>query len=187
MRVIAGTARSLKLKAPIGTDTRPTYDRTKETLFNVLMPWISQSRFLDLYSGSGAIGIEAISRGAKEAYFVEKSPEAVKIIEDNISHCKFDSQSNVMRMDTLMALRHLEGKGAFDIIFMDPPFNKGMEFEVLKYLQSSDLLHEDTLIVVEASNDTDFSDLDQLGFNIIKEKIYKTNQHIFMTKECTNE
>lgn len=187
MRVIAGTARSLRLKAPLGTDTRPTYDRTKETLFNVLMPWISQCRFLDLYSGSGAIGIEAISRGADEAVFVEKSSEAVRVIEENISHCKFDTQSTVMKMDALMALRHLEGKGAFDIIFLDPPFNKGLEEDVLRYLSSSDLINNETLIVVEASNDTDFTYISQLGFHIIKEKIYKTNQHIFITKERTNE
>ena len=87
MRVIAGSARRLLLKTPDGLDTRPTTDRIKETLFNMLMPYLSGAIFVDLFSGSGGIGIEALSRGARKAYFVENSQKAIDCITDNLQHC----------------------------------------------------------------------------------------------------
>ena len=101
MRVIAGTARSLPLKTIEGLDTRPTTDRIKETLFNMLQSEILGSRFLDLFSGSGAIGIEALSRGAKEAVFVEHSKPCVACIKDNLKFTKLDEKAVVMEQDVL--------------------------------------------------------------------------------------
>lgn len=183
MRVIAGIARSLPLKTPDGTDTRPTSDKTKETLFNVLMPYLADCRFLDLFSGSGGIGIEAISRGASYAVFVEKSRTAVKCIEDNLRFTKFASDAKVMPVDAMSALRQLNGREKFDIIFMDPPYNQELERDVLSALSSFDLLNEDAIVVAEASNETDFSYVSELGFSIWKVKKYKTNSHVFMKKE----
>lgn len=183
MRVIAGIARSLPLKTPDGLDTRPTSDKTKETLFNVLMPYLSDCRFLDLFSGSGGIGIEAISRGAQYAVFVEKSRTAIKCIEDNLNFTKFLPKSRIMTMDAMSALRQLNGREKFDIIFMDPPYNQELEKDVLTMLASSDLLNEDAVIVAEASNDTDFSYVSELGFSIWKVKKYKTNSHVFLKRE----
>ena len=104
MRVIAGEARSLPLKCPEGLDTRPTTDRIKETLFNILQPWIPGSIFVDLCSGSGAIGIEAISRGAKRAYFVENAAKAVKCIQENLHFTKFEDRAVLLRQDVVAAL-----------------------------------------------------------------------------------
>lgn len=99
MRVIAGTARRLLLKTPEGLDTRPTTDRIKETLFNMLMPYLSGAVFVDLFSGSGGIGIEALSRGARKAYFVENNQKAIACITDNIEHTHFTDKSVVLKQD----------------------------------------------------------------------------------------
>ena len=183
MRIIAGTARSLPLKTIEGNDTRPTTDKTKETLFNVLQFDIPGCYFLDLFSGSGQIGLEAVSRGANYAVFVENSRKAAACIEDNIHFTKFDTQCKLLTTDALTAIKTLEGKYKFDIIFMDPPYNKELEKDVLIQLQNSPLLKENTTIVVEASLDTDFDYLDDIGFEIVKAKTYKTNQHVFIQKK----
>lgn len=182
MRIIAGTARSLPLKTIEGKDTRPTTDKTKETLFNVMQFDVPGAYFLDLFAGSGQIGLEALSRGAAYAVFVENSRKAASCIEDNIHFTKFDKVSRLMMTDAVTAVRTLEGKYKFDIVFMDPPYNKELEKEVLITLSDSDILKDDTLIVVEASNDTDFDYLTELGYEIVKEKIYKTNKHIFIKR-----
>ena len=182
MRIIAGTARSLPLKTIEGKDTRPTTDKTKETLFNVMQFDVPGAYFLDLFAGSGQIGLEALSRGAAYAVFVENSRKAASCIEDNIHSTKFDKVSRLMMTDAVTAVRTLEGKYKFDIVFMDPPYNKELEKEVLITLSDSDILKDDTLIVVEASNDTDFDYLTELGYEIVKEKIYKTNKHVFIKR-----
>ena len=164
-------------------DTRPTSDKTKETLFNVLMPYIADANFLDLYAGSGGIGIEAISRGASFACFVEKGREAVECIEANLKFTKFTEQALVMKSDVMMALRQLEGKRTFDIVFMDPPYQEQYEEQVLRYLSGSSLLHENSVIVVEAAKGTELDYLSELGFRIIKQKDYKTNKHVWIKKE----
>ena len=182
MRIIAGIARSLPLKTIEGKDTRPTTDKTKETLFNVMQFDVPGAYFLDLFAGSGQIGLEALSRGAAYAVFVENSRKAASCIEDNIRFTKFDKVSKLMMTDAVTAVRTLEGKYKFDIVFMDPPYNKELEKEVLIALSDSDILKDDTLIVVEASNDTDFDYLTELGYEIVKEKIYKTNKHVFIKR-----
>jgi 16S rRNA (guanine966-N2)-methyltransferase len=101
MRVIAGSRRSMPLKAPAGLDTRPTQDRTKETLFNVLQNDIPGSVFVDLFSGSGGIGIEALSRGAKKAYFVENNKAALSCIKENLKFTKFIEESVVLETDVM--------------------------------------------------------------------------------------
>lgn len=184
MRVIAGVARSCPLIAPIGNDTRPTTDKTKETLFNVLMPYLyTDSHFLDLFSGCGGIGIEALSRGVEKACFVEKSKNAVKCIEANLEKTHFNNEcSKVYSMDVFSALHQLEGKEKFDLIFMDPPYDEGLEKNVMEYLSNSSIVDEDPIIIIEASNGTDFDYLEGLGFYIWKVKEYKNNCHVFIRK-----
>lgn len=182
MRVIAGSARSLPLKTPAGLDTRPTTDRIKETLFNMLQPRIYGCRFLDLYSGSGAIGIEALSRGAEKAVFVEQQTTALACIRENLSFTHLDGV--VMGCSVETALPRLEEVGeVFDYIFMDPPYGKEEERRVLEYLRESALIDSESTIIVEADLKTDFSYLKELGFYMKKQKRYKTNQHIFIMKE----
>ncbi|MEE1255764.1 MAG: 16S rRNA (guanine(966)-N(2))-methyltransferase RsmD [Lachnospiraceae bacterium] len=181
MRVIAGTARSLNLKTPAGLDTRPTTDRIKETLFNMLMPYLSGAVFVDLFSGSGGIGIEAISRGARKAYFVENNQKALVCINDNIAHTRFQEQSVVLKQDVFSALRG-SIRDDVDIIFMDPPYNQQYEKKALEILKDCPYVTEDTLIVIESTLDTDFDYVSSLGFIVTKEKIYKTNKHVFVKR-----
>lgn len=182
MRVIAGKARRLPLKTLPGADTRPTTDRIKETLFNILQPRLLDCRFLDLFSGSGAIGIEALSRGARKAVFVEKNPKACACIRDNLAFTKLAPDGQVMNMDVLQALRSLEGEGPFDCIFMDPPYGMDLERSALEYLSGSALADENTLIIVEAELHTDFSYVEEMGYELTRSKEYKTNKHVFLHK-----
>ncbi len=181
MRVIAGKARSLPLKTPEGMDTRPTTDRIKETLFNMLMPYLPDAVFVDLFSGSGGIGIEAISRGAKHAYFLENQKKALSCITDNLNFTHFMEQATIMKQDVLSALGSIHEKEV-DVIFMDPPYGQEYEKQVLQLLKAMPYVTEDTLIVIEASLNTDFSYLEAMGYYLKKEKCYKTNKHIFCRK-----
>ena len=180
MRVIAGTARSLPLKTVEGMGTRPTTDRIKETLFNMIGPKVADCRFLDLFSGSGGIGIEALSRGAREAVFVEKEKRACSCIRENLSFTKLDKRGRLLGMDALQALVRLQGEEAFDIIFMDPPYGKGLEQKALSLLSGSSLVDEETLVIIEEALDADFSYAEGLGFMIVRVKEYKTNKHVFL-------
>lgn len=181
MRVIAGEARSLPLKAPQGPDTRPTTDRIKETLFNMLQPYLPCSVFIDLCSGSGGIGIEAISRGARHAYFAENAREAAKCIADNLHFTKFEERATLLRQDAVSALMSIHEKHA-DIIFMDPPYQAGLEEPVLSALARMPYVDEDTLVIIEAALDRDFSFAGEHGFLVAREKRYKTNKHVFLKK-----
>lgn len=181
MRVIAGTARSLKLKTPEGLDTRPTTDRIKETLFNMLQPEIPDAVFVDLFSGSGAIGIEALSRGARHAYFVENNKNALSCIADNLNFTHLADKATVMKLDVVSALSCIHEKHV-DLVFMDPPYQHNYEKTVLGVLKDMPYISEDTLLVIEASLDTDFSDVSALGYKICKEKCYKTNKHVFVKR-----
>jgi len=180
MRVIGGTARRLQLKTLEGLETRPTQDRIKETLFNMINPSLFNSTFLDLYAGSGGIGIEALSRGAKQVVFVDSNAKAASCIKENLHHTKLNHKAQVITSNVIPALMLMEQNNVFDIIFMDPPYDQLMEKEVLSYLSNSSLIYEDSLIIVEASLLTDFSYVEKLGFHKIKEKKYKTNKHVFL-------
>lgn len=181
MRVIAGKARSLKLKTPEGLETRPTTDRIKETLFNMLQPYLPDAVFLDLFSGSGSIGIEALSRGAKHAYFIENHKNAIACIQDNLKFTRLMDDATIVKQDVLSALSGIREKEA-DVIFMDPPYGLSYEKQVLEVLTKMPYVTPDTLIVTEALLETDFSYADALGFTVTKEKCYRTNKHVFLKK-----
>lgn len=181
MRVIAGTARSLPLKTPEGLDVRPTTDRIKETLFNMLQWDIPGGVFVDLFSGSGGIGIEALSRGARHAYFVENEKRALACIQENLQFTHLAEQATILKTDVLSALYGIHEKEA-DIVFMDPPYDCGHEERVLAVLKDLPWVTEDTLIVIETSLHSDLSYLKSLGFSVEKEKRYKTNRHVFCRK-----
>lgn len=180
MRVIAGTARSLPLKTIEGTDTRPTQDRIKETIFNILQSDIPGCHFLDLYSGSGAIGIEALSRGAAKAVLVENSKAAAMCIRDNLRFTKLDDKAEVMEMDVLSAINRLKGKDVFSIVYMDPPYSHDYEKDVLNALYNSDIIDKYTIIIIEEKLDSDIDYANDCGFDIVRVKKYKTNKHLFL-------
>ncbi len=184
MRVIAGSARGTRLKTLEGLDTRPTTDRIKETLFNMIQGRLMGSTFLDCFSGSGAIGIEALSRGAREAVFLEQNRKAAECIRQNLRTTHLEERAIVMNRDVAAALPGLESRGrCFDTVFMDPPYNCLWEREVLEILSHSPLIDEDSLVIAEASLETDFSYVEDLGFAIVKRKEYKTNKHVFLRRD----
>ncbi|MBR1622793.1 MAG: 16S rRNA (guanine(966)-N(2))-methyltransferase RsmD [Pseudobutyrivibrio sp.] len=182
MRVIAGNNRGMTLVTPDGIDTRPTTDRIKETLFNMIAFELPDAYFLDLFSGSGQIGIEALSRGAKEAVFVEKDKNAIGCIEKNLAKARLTDCSKLYKVDVSSALNQLNSHQVFDIIFMDPPYDKLIEKKVLEDLTKRNYVSKDTIIIVEASLETEFDYVQELGYIITKEKLYKTNKHIFLKK-----
>jgi len=181
MRVIAGSARRLTLITPPGDTTRPTGDKIKETLFNILQPDLPGCRFLDLFSGSGGIGIEALSRGAEEAVFAERDRRALDCIKENLRHTKLFSQATVLEGDVFNSLAKLIRTGsAFDVIFMDPPYGQGLEEQVLSVIAGSPILSSDSILVVETELDRDMSYAEGLGYEIYRIKAYKSSQHVFL-------
>ena len=182
MRVIAGEAKRLKLVAPKGDVTRPTSDKIKETLFNILAPDIYGIGFLDLFAGSGAIGIEALSRGAASCTFIEKNREAISYIKKNLETTHFSDRAVIYATDVLTSLHTLHPARPYGIVFMDPPYGKGIERSVLTILAGSDIIDDDTLIIVEERDDADLSYVGGLGLEIIRVKHYKNNKHVFIRR-----
>lgn len=181
MRVISGIARSMPLKAPQGLETRPTQDRIKETLFNILQGDIPECVFVDMFAGSGSIGIEALSRGARKAYFIDSSAAANACINENLNFTKLSDKAVVFKQEFSAAIYNIYEKHV-DIIFMDPPYSDGLEKSALSLLKNMKYCDEDTIIIIEADLTTDFSFVYDLGYEITREKKYKTNKHIFVRK-----
>ena len=184
MRVIAGSAKRLQLETIEGLDTRPTTDRIKETLFNMIQPYIERSLFLDLFSGSGGIGIEALSRGAKRVWFVESQRKPMDCIKKNLLHTKLQERATCLLMDAERAILQIASEGVvFDFVYLDPPYGQGLEQGVLEKLVSTNIIDENTEIIVETDLDTSFDYLENIGLFIKKEKKYKTNRHLFLQYE----
>jgi 16S rRNA (guanine966-N2)-methyltransferase len=153
MRVIAGIYRSRPLAAPRGMETRPTSDRLRETLFNVLAPRMENAAFLDLFTGSGAVGIEALSRGAREVVFVENAEPAMKTIRQNLASLGIRSGYALEQRSATAAIKRLAATGhAFDVIFLDPPYADAAEYESVLQLMGSEcsaLLAPDAIVIAE--------------------------------------
>lgn len=151
MRVIAGIRKGLKLNAPDGMDTRPTTDRVKESVFNILQPYVPRDRVLDLFAGSGGLGIEALSRRCSHCTFVEHNRAAFSVVRQNIKASGFEDCSSLVFSDSMA---YLDGCAEpFDIIFLDPPYNKGFLYPVLDKIIKKGLLNEDGIIVAETEKD----------------------------------
>ncbi|MCR5686754.1 MAG: 16S rRNA (guanine(966)-N(2))-methyltransferase RsmD [Lachnospiraceae bacterium] len=178
MRVIAGSARRLQLISPKGMDTRPTGDKIKETLFNILAPELYDVDFLDLFAGSGGIGIEALSRGAGSCTFIEKDREAIRCIKKNLEMTHFTDRASVYAGDVMNGIYNLTGK--YGIVFMDPPYASQYAAQVLNALKILDITDEDTLFIAECGKETDMSFADAAGYDIIRIKEYKNSKHVFM-------
>ena len=148
MRIISGQARGRKLLAPEGLDTRPTTDRVKESMFNLIIPYIPADTVLDLFGGSGALGIEALSRGCKSCVFIESNKAAVGVIKKNLELSRQDSKAEVITLDAFTYLNRTSTK--FDIIFLDPPYNKGLLAKAVELISTLDLLSENGIIVAES-------------------------------------
>ncbi len=148
MRIISGMRKGLKLKSPEGMNTRPTTDRVKESIFNLLQFCLPCTSVLDLFAGSGALGIEALSRRSSHVVFVDQSKQSIALVRDNLSAAQFQENATVLCTD---ALSYLKGcSKSFDLIFLDPPYNKGLLHPVLQVIAERDLLMEGGIIVVES-------------------------------------
>lgn len=183
MRVIAGKARRILLSTPAGLTTRPTTDRVKETLFNMINYELPGAAFLDLFAGSGAIGIEALSRGCRRAVFVEQDQKAIACIRSNLERTKLAPSARLVAADAALALAKLAGEGeVFDLIFMDPPYRMGFAEKILKVLSDNTVCTQKTLVIFEEAIETELSFVEESGFEIVKEKCYKTNKHVFVRR-----
>lgn len=176
-RVIAGTAGGRRLKVPEGEETRPTMDRTKEALFGIIQFELDGVSFLDLFAGSGGIGIEALSRGASSCDFVESGREALSCIRANLSALSMQDRAKVWPMSVERAMKEMAAKGRkFDIIFLDPPYHQGWEQKTVQLAEHLGLLKSGGLLIAESSSDTEVvSD----GFTLEKVKTYKTTRFSF--------
>lgn len=146
MRVITGTARGRRLKPLEGMDTRPTTDRVKEGMFSILQFDIEGRRVLDLFAGTGQLGIESLSRGAESAVFVDRNREALKVIAENLAATNLEAHASVISGDSL---GYLANRGKFDLIFLDPPYDTGLLDAALEKIETFDILRPHGIIVAE--------------------------------------
>ena len=150
MRIIAGKAKGRKLIPPATLETRPTLDRVKEAMFSMIQGYIPNAVVVDVFAGTGSLGLEAASRGAKEVYLVDKSSTTFPLLKENVKNLKFEEFCNPMNMDSYDALRLLAKKGKkFDLIFIDPPYCREMIPEAIKLIEENDMLVEDGIIVTK--------------------------------------
>ena len=182
MRVISGSRKGFKLKAPKGLDTRPTQDRIKESLFNIIGNIDKESIVLDLFSGSGVIGIEFLSRGAKKCYFVDNSQDSVRTIYENLAKTKFENKSQVYKNNVFNILKVLgDKKVIFDYIFMDPPYNSGYENKTLKTICDNNLLSDDGIMIMEHGKVLSFDNI-MFCLKKIDERNYGDTKITFFNK-----
>ncbi|MDO8494052.1 MAG: 16S rRNA (guanine(966)-N(2))-methyltransferase RsmD [Deltaproteobacteria bacterium] len=149
MRIIAGNAKGRRLKSPKGQEIRPVLDQVKEAIFNILWD-VTDFTVLDLFAGTGSMGIEAISRGAQEVVFVDNLPASVRLIRDNLRICQMMEQGKVLKQPVGKAIATLSKQNrSFDLIFVDPPYLKRFVNRTLRKLAESPLVHEKTIIITE--------------------------------------
>ncbi|MGD9382499.1 MAG: 16S rRNA (guanine(966)-N(2))-methyltransferase RsmD [Desulfobacterales bacterium] len=152
LRIISGRLKGKKLRSVRGVTIRPTADRLRESIFNILSNQVLNAMVLDLFAGTGALGMEALSRGAESAVFVDNNPGALSVIQRNITSCAFDKQAHIIKWDIKKNLDCLKSAGtAFDLVFMDPPYNQGMVKSALFNLEQTGSLEQAARIVVEHS------------------------------------
>ena len=168
MRVVAGIRKGLKLKAPEGEGTRPTTDRVKESVFNIIQQYVPAGRVLDLFAGSGALGIEALSRRSSHCVFVEHDKRAFALVRQNIELARLTDVSELVFSDSLVYLNRVSG--SFDIIFIDPPYNKGFFTPVLDTIFKKNLLADGGIIVAETEKDGE--EAVHPGFTVIRQAVY---------------
>ena len=183
MRIIAGEAKGRRLCTPKGFGVRPTTDRVKEAIFSMISPYIQESIILDLFSGTGSLGLEALSRGAKKGYFVDKSRKSIKLTQENIQHMGFQSQSEIRLSDAVRAIEDFVSLGImFDIVFMDPPYGKGLVLPCMKAINKGKILNRDAIIVIEHDETEKIEIIDH--YRILKEKKYgNTFISVYIMKE----
>lgn len=172
MRVVSGKFGSRSLKPVPGSKTRPTTDKVKESLFNMIGPFFSGGSFLDLYAGSGSVAIEAISRGMDKAVLVDHQYLAIKTIKENVKMTKEENAFKVYKMDSDMALnRFADNNEHFDFIFLDPPYKAQKMIDQLNEIREKKLLNDDGIVICETDDNVVLQD-DIEGYDLVKQKKY---------------
>lgn len=172
MRVISGTCKGRPLKAVPGQTTRPTTDKVKESIFNIIGPYFNGGYGLDLYAGSGSLGIEALSRGMEKVVFVDQNPKAVEIIHINLKSCRFDEKAEVYRNDSKRALKAIVKRNMqFELIFLDPPYAKQRIEDDISFIAKNHLLLETGTILTEHDASMQLPDTIE-PFTCIRKEIY---------------
>ena len=170
MRIISGTSKGRKLVTPRSQFLRPTSDRVKESIFNILQDEIVGKVVLDLFAGTGNLGIEALSRGAKKTIFVEKGRQALRLIQRNLTQFGLEEQSEILPKDANRAIGILKQKGeSFDLILMDPPYQKGLIQKTLMKLNSHQIYHKDSILVIEHNRREPLSTVME-GWDLIRQR-----------------
>ena len=186
MRIISGTSKGRKLVTPRSQSLRPTSDRVKESMFNILQDDIVGKVVLDLFAGTGNLGIEALSRGAKKTIFVEKGRQALRLIQRNLTQFGLESQSEILPKDANRAIGILKQKGeSFDLILMDPPYQKGLIQKTLMKLNSHQIYHKDSILVIEHDRREPLSTVMD-GWNLIRQRRIGDTLISFLTPQGEN-
>lgn len=174
MRIITGTARGTRLMTLEGEATRPTAERVKEAVFSMIQFDLLDSTVLDLFAGSGQMGLEALSRGAQKAHFIDKSSEAVDIIRKNAEKTHLAERSSIFCTDSIDYLKRSKGRCRFDFVFIDPPYGSGLVQESLRLLADGNLLNENAWLIVEDETEDIFAGDEELAarFNVEKSNRY---------------
>jgi 16S rRNA (guanine966-N2)-methyltransferase len=172
MRIITGSAKGQKLKTPKGSAVRPTADRVKESLFNILAGRVEGAQVADLFAGTGNLGLEALSRGAAAAVFVDSSPVSLNLVRENAALTRLESRAEFWRLDAAVAVGRLSEAGRrFDLVFCDPPYNRGLVAAVLRTIDSTPFLAAGGLVVLEHSQHEPVPD-DLATLSIIRTQRY---------------
>lgn len=180
MRIITGRARGTKLYSPKNDNIRPTSDKIKESIFNILQPITPDAVVLDLFAGSGGIGLEFASRGAKKVYFVDNNRDSIDLIRKNIAKCRFEDQSIVMNLDFEAALSFARRENIrFDYIFIDPPYAAFKNMQLMDRIFDDKLMSDGGVIILEIEKDEN-PEFKNIGISI-KEKIYGRTKIIIIT------
>ncbi|MDR2166944.1 MAG: 16S rRNA (guanine(966)-N(2))-methyltransferase RsmD [Clostridiales bacterium] len=177
MRVISGKAKGMGLFSPQGNSIRPTSDYVKESLFNLIGHDIYNAEFLDLFAGSGGVGIEALSRGAASATFIDISQKSIHLIRRNLQKTRLFENAVLLKGELPNTLKKLDGQ-KFDIIFLDPPYFRDFAAKMLDSILKLDILHEDGYIALEAG---EFDEIPpHPSLKIFKERVYSSTKLVFM-------
>ena len=182
MRIIGGKARGTKLYTLEGDNTRPTLDRVKESLFNIIQRDIPESIFLDLFSGSGAIGLEAVSRGAKKAILCDKSKDAINIIKKNIEKTHFQEQIELYQLPFEKLLND-KIKEKIDIIYIDPPYKTDFVYNAIKIILDKNLINDDSIVIIETDEEQRvINQIKELNVEVVNQRQYGRAHLIFVKK-----
>ena len=183
MRVISGCMRGKKLHALKGLETRPTIDRVKEALFNVIQFDVEEKNVLDLFAGNGSLGIEALSRGAKKTVFCDNSNDAIKIINRNLDETGFHNKAQVIKSDYLLALKKLN-KDKFDLIFLDPPYESNYIVKAINEIMHLKILSDNGIIIIETNRKEVIDDIREIkAIELYDERKYGNIMLIFVRKD----